>query len=131
MEKLITGIHHVNLKACGEEKLLEAVSFYTDILGMKVLRDWGEGNRHCVQIDTGNGLLEINADGGDDLSTGMLNHYALSTNHVDEIVHLAKEAGYDVDLEPKDVLLAGEFPIRIAFVVGPLHERIELFEEKF
>lgn len=37
-----------------------------------------------------------------------------------------------VSVEPKDVVMKTDpvFPIRVAFVEGPLHESIELFCEK-
>ncbi len=42
-EPLITGMHHVALEACGEESLERAIAFYTEKLGMTLVRTWGEG----------------------------------------------------------------------------------------
>ena len=38
MEKLITGMHHVAICACGEESFRRAVTFYTEKLGMTLVR---------------------------------------------------------------------------------------------
>ena len=46
-------------------------------------------------------------------------------------IKLSKEF-VKVSVEPKDVVMKTDpvFPIRVAFVEGPLHESIELFCEK-
>jgi hypothetical protein len=51
---------------------------------------------------------------------------------VDEIVERVRNAGYKVSVDPKNVDMKTEpvFPIRVAFIEGPLHESIELFCEK-
>ena len=43
-----------------------------------------------------------------------------------------KAAGYEVFIEPKDIVIASNppFPARIAFCRGPLGEEIEFFQEK-
>ena len=54
------------------------------------------------------------------------------TDHVDKIVERVRNAGYKVSVEPIDVVMKTDpvFPIRVAFIEGPLHESIELFCEK-
>ena len=51
---------------------------------------------------------------------------------MDKIVEKVRNAGYIVSVEPKDVVMKTDpvFPIRVAFIEGPLHESIELFCEK-
>lgn len=46
-------------------------------------------------------------------------------------IKLSKEF-VKVSIEPKDVVMKTDpvFPIRVAFIEGPLHESIELFCEK-
>jgi len=41
-----------------------------------------------------------------------------------------RAAGFKVTIEPKDILLGGNMLVRIAFIVGPVGEQIELFENK-
>ncbi len=43
---LIKGLHHVALRCVGEEEMNKAIAFYTDILGLKLIRRWGCGRKH-------------------------------------------------------------------------------------
>lgn len=125
---LIKGIHHISMK-CGTKKDFDrAVSFYVDILGMSVYREWSEG----VMIDTGNGFIEIFCNGKGELTKGAIRHVAFLTDHVDELSNRIKTAGYEVFAEPKDTFIGASplYPIRIAFCIGPLGEEIELFCER-
>ena len=47
-------------------------------------------------------------------------------------MRVVREAGYEVFIEPRDIVIASEppFPARIAFCRGPLQEEIEFFQEK-
>ena len=58
---MITGLHHISLKCGTEDKFMRAKSFYLDVLGFKIVREWPEG----AMIGFGNGMLEIfkNGDG--------------------------------------------------------------------
>lgn len=71
-------------------------------------------------------------DGTKTVGEGCIRHFAFATDHVDELVEKVRNAGYTVSVEPKDVDMKMDpvFPIRVAFVEGPLHELIELFCEK-
>ena len=42
-KKMITGMHHAALRCCGLEEMERAIAFYRDVLGLSVLRRWGEG----------------------------------------------------------------------------------------
>ena len=83
-------------------------------------------------MDCFNSCIEIFLDGTKSVGEGCIRHFALSTDHVDEIVERVRNAGYKVSVEPKNVDMKTEpvFPIRVAFIEGPLHESIELFCEK-
>ena len=50
----------------------------------------------------------------------------------DECIRRVREAGYQVTVEPKDVVIPSEVPfaLRVAFCVGPLGEEIEFLQEK-
>ncbi|MBQ9046854.1 MAG: VOC family protein [Solobacterium sp.] len=124
----ITGIHHVSLK-CRQDQYEEVFRFYHEVLGMPVKRTMGNG----AMLDTGAGLIEIFNNGEDGPEAGMIRHFALATSHVDEVVASAAEAGYKVKTEPKDIVIRSEpdLPARIAFIIGPLGEEIELFYEKY
>lgn len=124
----VEGIHHVSMKCCNEEEYAEVLRFYRDILGIPVIRSWKNG----VMLDTGSGLLEVFTDGDEALPKGVIRHFALAVSDVDACITAVREAGYEVFIEPKDIVIASkpEFPARIAFCKGPLGEEIEFFCEK-
>ena len=125
---MITGIHHVSLK-CGTTKEFEkAKDFYLDVLGFAPVREWPEG----IMIDSGNGLLEIFSNGPGVKSKGAVRHIAFGTDDVDGVIEKVKAAGYEVFIEPNDIVIRSDppFPARMAFCCGPLGEELEFFQEK-
>ena len=125
---MITGIHHVSLK-CGTTKEFEkAKDFYLDVLGFAPVREWPEG----IMIDSGNGLLEIFCNGPGVKSIGAVRHIAFGTDDVDGVIEKVKAAGYEVFIEPNDIVIRSDppFPARMAFCWGPLGEELEFFQEK-
>ena len=130
---MIKGIHHVALKCRGIDEFEETVRFYCETLGMKVARSWGEGTGSGIMIDTGDGsLMEIFANVDDKLPQGAIRHFALRTDDVDAAVEAVRKAGYEITMGPADIVIPSEipFPARIAFVIGPVGEEIEIFCEK-
>lgn len=123
---LIKGIHHVSLKCCNLQEYEKVLRFYCDVLGMETSRSWSEG----IMLDTGCGIIEIFANGGERLDKGTIRHFALATDNVDECVRAVRNAGYEVFVEPKDIEIASapKYPARIAFCRGPLGEEIEFFQ---
>ena len=110
-EPLITGMHHVALEACGEESLERAIAFYTEKLGMTLVRTWGEGTGRTAMVDAGGTMLEIFASGTtDDPNPG-------------SVAHLMEPTDICIDSQPP-------LPARIAFFTGPTGEEVELFCEK-
>ena len=125
---MITGIHHVSLK-CGTTKEFEkAKDFYLDVLGFAPVREWPEG----IMIDSGNGLLEIFCNGPGVKSKGAVRHIAFAADDVDGVIEKVKAAGYEVFIEPNDIVIRSDppFPARMAFCYGPLGEELEFFQEK-
>lgn len=125
---LIKGIHHVSMKCSSPEKYQEEITFYRDILGIPVVREWKNG----IMLNTGNSLVEIFNDAEDILPTGTIRHFAFATDQVDACVKAVRDAGYEVFVEPKEVAIPSDpvFPARIAFCKGPLGEEIEFFQER-
>ncbi len=122
---LIRGIHHISMKCVTQEDYLRVLSFYRDVLGLRVVRQWDNG----MMLDTGGGLLEIFRDGQSPLEKGVIRHVALASGDVDECARRVTQAGYSVFLGPKDITIPSEPPYRarIAFCHGPLGEEIEFF----
>ena len=123
---MIKGIHHISMK-CRPEEVEKVKDFYINVLGMSICREWDGG----IMFDTGSGLVEVFTNGTGDFPKGVLNHIAFSTDNVDEIADRVKAAGYDVFIEPNNVVIHSdpEFPLRMSFCHGPLGEEIEIFCE--
>ena len=132
MKPKITGVHHIALKACGIDAFNKTVKFYRDILGMKEVRTWGEGENSGIMIDSGAGMLEIFANGKDMPGMGALRHLAFAVENVDACAEAVRKEGYTITIEPKDIVIASNppYPARIAFCIGPVGEEVEFFEEK-
>lgn len=132
MQARVTGLHHIALKAQNEETFEKTVSFYREVLGLLPLRSWGEGERAGVMLSFGEGCMEIFASGEEVPSVGAIRHFAFRTEDVDALVERARASGCAVTVEPKDIEIPSEVPLlaRIAFLVGPCGEEIELFCER-
>ena len=129
MSSKIAGVHHIAVKPTAEQ-YEKTVDFYTRLLGMKIVKSWGDPQRPCLMISCGdNSCMEILSSEAEIAPGGPLAHIAFATDKVDEIVETVRSEGYEVTNEPMDVELAGQ-PIRVAFFYGPTHEHIELFWEK-
>jgi glyoxylase I family protein len=122
-----SGFHHVAIRVHDFDA---SVKFYTEVLGFTERVRWGEGNGRGILLDTGDGnYLEIFAGGAPGPKPeGAFLHLALRTDNVDKAIEVARAAGMEVTVEPKDVSL-GTVPARIAFFKGPDGEIIELFQE--
>lgn len=131
--KLTKGVHHIALKCKGMEQFEKAVHFYRDLLGMEVVRSWGAAPDCGIMLAIGSGsVMEIFSNADTELGQGAIRHFALATDDVDACAKVCAEAGYDVFMQPKDIVIGSEppFPARIAFVTGPVGEEIEFFCEK-
>ena len=128
MDKLIKGIHHVSLKTCNDEEYKRTVDFYKGILGLEIARDWDNG----IMFETGGGIIEIFKDGESQLPKGTIRHFAFAVDDVDACVKAVSDAGYEIFIGPKDVIISStpELPARVAFCYGPMGEEIEFFQEK-
>jgi len=123
------GIHHI---CVGVKDYDASVKFYKEVLGLKEAFSWGEGKGRGILIDTGYGsCIEMFAEKPDEYECqGSIRHLALRTSGIDEAIEKLRAAGFKVTIEPKDILLGGNMLVRIAFIVGPGGEQIELFENK-
>lgn len=129
---LIKGVHHIALKCRGAEEFEKTLSFYRDVLGMPVARRWGEGDGSGAMLSIGGGsMMELFASGGSEPVQGAIRHFALAVDDVDACVAAASAAGYEITIQPKDIVIASNppYPARIAFCVGPVGEEIEFFAE--
>ncbi len=125
---MISGLHHISMKCKTDEEFEKVKEFYISLLGFKQVREWPEG----MMIDYGNGMLEVFRNGEGIKDIGAIRHMAFATDDVDEIIRKVKEAGYEVFIEPKDIVIGSDpvYPARISFCFGPLGEEIEFFQER-
>ena len=130
MKPMTVGIHHIALKAKGLQNFNQTISFYHDILGMPIVRTWGEGEGIGMMLDTGAGMLEIFANAPDTPAGGPLRHMAFEVTDTDACVEAVRKAGYKITMEPKDIVIASDppYPARIAFCIGPVGEEVEFFK---
>ena len=125
---MIKGIHHVSMKCATEEEYSKVKEFYITLLGLKICRAWPSG----IMIDTGNGFIEVFTNAQGEHRLGAIRHIAFLTDDVDGTVEKVRKAGYEVIVEPNDRVIGSdpEYPIRMAFCIGPLGEQIEFFCER-
>lgn len=100
---MVTGIHHVSFKCSKGEQFKKVIAFYTETLGMMIVRQWGPDcdNPIGVMFDTGNGIIEVFSNAESDLPQGVIRHFALSVTDVDELADRIEKAGYEVFVKPK------------------------------
>ena len=121
--------HHIALRAADYDK---TVKFYTEALGMKLVRDWGEGDSRACMVDIGDGgCIEIFARGTAAAEPdGEFFHLAIGTSDPDAAFEAAIAGGATVDKVPYDFAIPchqGALPVRLAFVKGLNGETLEFF----
>lgn len=123
---MIRGVHHISMN-CSEEQFPEAKHFYSDLLGLEIVCEWPNG----IMVEAGNCWIEIMIGEAIRLK-GAVRHFAFYVDDTDEICARVSEAGYDVFDKPRDICIASEPPVpaRIAFVLGPLGEEVEFFNDR-
>lgn len=121
------GYHHVAFRAQDFEA---SVKFY-EALGCKMIRTWGEAPNLSCMLDVGGGnILEMFAGGKDEAEVcPRFEHIALKSDDPDDDFNTALANGAAPHVEPKDVNIGGNYPVRIAFVKGLSGEIIEFFKE--
>lgn len=124
----VTGIHHVAIKACGIEDYNKTIDFYNKILGLPVARTWESDGMPAAMVDTGAGMMEIFASGDSYPGQGALRHIAFEVDDVDAYTEAARKAGYKITMEPNDIVIGSDYPVRIAFCIGPVGEEVEFFK---
>ena len=126
---MLNGIHHIALKTDHEKQFREVLHFYREVLGCAPVRAWGEGEDSCAMLDLGNTLLEVSIRGAAGQGGDRFAHIAFRTDDVDGAVDLVRAAGCPITVEPKNANLGGDYPIRVAFCIGPAGEEVEFFQE--
>lgn len=124
---MIKAVHHVSLRAHGSEQFAKAISFYTELLGFRQVRSWGNGRG--TMLDAGNCILELMSTGPDEDQDGHWSHIAFAVTDLEQMTEKIRQAGYPITKEPTKLCLGDDYPIFISFCRGPLGEEIEFFQE--
>ena len=125
------AIHHLAVQT---HDLAASIRLYRDVLGMRIVNQWGSAERRITLLDIGDGShIELVAPAGATpltasiVPTYPLLHLALTTTDIHAAVERVRTSGYDIVIEPKDVQL-GPLKASVAFFIGPNSERIEFFQ---
>ena len=126
------GSHHIAVQALDWDASLR---LYRDVLGMRVVEQWGVSPRMVALLDMGDGShIELVGPtaGADYTQTGTtppnLLHVALATTDTRAATETVRQAGYEVTLEPKELQLTPTLRVTISFFKGPAGELIEFFQ---
>ncbi|MDE0020797.1 MAG: VOC family protein [Candidatus Poribacteria bacterium] len=125
------GTHHIAVQTRDWDK---SMAFYQDVLGMKLVAEFGSPERKIVLLDAGDGShielfqpTDATPSEGDDAVNDPVIHFALATTDARAATERVREAGCKVTVEPRDVDL-GALKVTISFFIGPSGEVIEFFE---
>jgi len=123
------GAHHIALQTHDWEASLR---LYRDVLGMRVVAEFGPPERRILLLDIGDGshmelFAPLPAAADQPVAANLLTHIALATTDTRQAIEHVRQAGYTITIEPKDVQL-GPIAATIAFFIGPNGETIEFFQ---
>ncbi len=119
-----TGLHHVALRVPNFEK---ALSFYTEVLGLKLRTSWP--GAALLQLDDGTHVeLFAGTEPVPETVPAGYFHLAYQVDDVDAALQLAASYGAPITNPAKDANIGG-LPIRCGFCRGFGGESIEFFKE--
>lgn len=125
------GTHHIAVQTRDWEK---SMAFYQDVLGMKLVAEFGSPERKIVLLDAGDGShielfqpTDATPSEGDGAVNDPVIHFALAATDARAATERVREAGCKITMEPTDVDL-GALKVTISFFIGPSGEVIEFFQ---
>jgi catechol 2,3-dioxygenase-like lactoylglutathione lyase family enzyme len=133
MNKRIDGcsLHHVAVQTRDWDASL---GFYRDLLGMRVIAEFGDEHRRLCLLETGGGgHIELYGPTASSPSMPAARpsdpfvHIALATNDTRASIEYVRSAGCEVTVEPLE-FDAGALQVIIAFFRGPSGETIEFIQ---
>ena len=125
------GTHHIAIQARDWEASLR---LYRDVLGMRVVAQFGSPERKIWLLDIGDGShielfqpLATTAAPGSPAGNDPVMHVALATTDTRAATEIVRAAGYKITVEPKAVKLDA-LDVVISFFEGPSGEVLEFFQ---
>ena len=106
-----------------------SVAFYCDVLGLREHTRLSLGDEALVFLAAGAGWIELIHAPGAPRSAGIVDHLALRVDDLDALLDRLRAAS--VRLLDEAPLEVPQIDARIAFVLGPDGERVELSYERF
>ncbi len=124
--EMVNGFGHVALYT---NRFDDTIKFYEDVFDAKNLGCFKTNVRGCW-LQIGKDILEIFE--AEKMGEGTFKHIAIACDDVDTLYAKALTYGALEHVQPKDIELALNQPIkaRIAFIKGINDEQIELFNQK-
>jgi len=124
---MIMKLEHVGILA---ENMDESITFYSDILGMKLVERVTLNETTELAFLSFPGQEDVQVELiGRDLSgmpeEGIVNHLAITVDDIDAAIDSLKERGVHIPAEWPKTILDGR---KIAFFKGPSGEKLELFQ---
>jgi len=125
------GLHHIAVQTRDWDASLK---LYRDVLGMKIVAEFGSPERKIMLLDMGDGshmeLFQPKADtpaSGSPAPNDPIPHIALATTDTQTATEHVRKAGYKIMVEPRTVDL-GALTVTLSFFEGPNGEVIEFFQ---
>lgn len=125
------GSHHIAVQT---REWDTSEKFYTEVLGMEKIIQFGSPDRRIALYDIGDGshmeLFEPTEDSpksGDEAVNDPVTHFALTTTDIEAAVKRVRDAGMEITREITTLEL-DHLNVTIAFFTGPSGEVIEFFQ---
>lgn len=125
------GSHHIAIQTRDWDS---SIAFYTEVMGMEKIVEFGSSERRIILLDIGDGshieLFEPTSESpkhDDEPGHDPVTHFALFTTDIESAVKRVRDAGMTITTEPKTVDL-GHLNVTVAFFIGPNQEIIEFFQ---
>ena len=125
------GTHHVAIQSRNWDA---SIKLYQNVLGMKIIAEFGTKERKIILLNTGDGshieLFQPTADSPHvdaPIPNDPVTHIALKTSDTRAATEHVRKHGYEITVEPKTMDLGG-LDVTLAFFKGPSGEVIEFFE---
>jgi predicted enzyme related to lactoylglutathione lyase len=125
------NFHHIALDV---KDLESSVRFYKDAFGLKEYARWNFGDKEiCMLSFDNNTFIELHSGKDPHRNDGIIWHFSISPKDIDKTYKKAISKGAKSDRAPFNFTINAKpriIIVRIAWLIGPNGEHIELFSEQ-